>query len=67
MRRVGVVGAGVMGSGIAQVLAVAGYEVVCRDVDGKALDAARDNVDSGRYGVRSAMPGFIAKELCIFV
>ncbi|MEE2768512.1 MAG: 3-hydroxyacyl-CoA dehydrogenase family protein [Actinomycetota bacterium] len=49
------VGAGVMGSGIAQVLAVAGYEVICRDVDPKVLDAARNNVDSGRYGVRSAV------------
>ena len=36
--RIGVVGAGNMGSGIAQVSAAAGYEVILRDVSSDALD-----------------------------
>lgn len=38
IKRVGVVGAGVMGSGIAQWLAVRGFEVVLRDVSPELLD-----------------------------
>ena len=34
---VGVIGAGVMGSGIAQTLAQAGYRVVCSDIAESAL------------------------------
>ena len=54
-RRVGVAGPGVMGSGIAQVLAVAGHEVVCTDLAESSLDAAREAVETGRFGVRSAV------------
>lgn len=53
--RIGVVGGGVMGSGIAQVLAVAGHDVWCYDLDQEALDRARESVDTGRFGVRSAV------------
>ena len=38
--RVGVLGAGVMGSGIAQVTATAGFPTVCYDVDPDALASA---------------------------
>jgi 3-hydroxybutyryl-CoA dehydrogenase len=37
IRRIGVLGAGTMGHGIAQVAAAAGYEVVMRDVDDAAI------------------------------
>jgi len=53
--RVGVLGAGVMGSGIAQVTAIAGYSTVCYDVDAAALDRARDHVTTGRFGVENAV------------
>ena len=53
--KIGVVGAGVMGSGIAQVMALSGCEVVCRDIDEEILTAAAISVDSGRFGVRSAV------------
>ena len=43
--RVGVLGAGLMGSGIAQVSAVAGYPVLVRDVDQKALDRGRQMIE----------------------
>ena len=49
--RVGVIGAGVMGSGIAQSLATAGLETHCYDPDADALARAREAVRSGRYGV----------------
>jgi 3-hydroxyacyl-CoA dehydrogenase len=53
--RIGVIGSGVMGSGIAQVLAVAGHRVTCYDVDADALARARETVTTGRFGVRSAV------------
>lgn len=53
--RIGVVGAGVMGSGIAQVLAVAGHEVHCCDLAQDVLDAAEESVRSGRFGVLGAV------------
>ena len=49
--RVGVVGGGLMGSGIAQVTATAGHETVCYDVDPDALARGREHVTTGRYGV----------------
>ncbi|HVF32586.1 MAG TPA: 3-hydroxyacyl-CoA dehydrogenase family protein [Acidimicrobiales bacterium] len=53
--RIGVLGAGVMGSGIAQVLAIAGHEVVCYDVAPEALAKGREIVDAGRFGLRGAV------------
>jgi 3-hydroxybutyryl-CoA dehydrogenase len=44
-RRVAVIGAGLMGSGIAQVAAVNGWDVVLRDVTDEALDRARVAVE----------------------
>ena len=40
IQHVGIVGAGQMGSGIAHVMAVAGYDVVLTDITQDALDAA---------------------------
>jgi 3-hydroxybutyryl-CoA dehydrogenase/3-hydroxyacyl-CoA dehydrogenase len=53
--RVGVIGAGVMGSGIAQTLAVAGYETVCCDSAPAALERAKSDVVSGRFGMEAAV------------
>jgi 3-hydroxybutyryl-CoA dehydrogenase len=44
---VGIVGAGVMGSGIAQVALEAGHEVVLHDVDEVALARGRDRIADG--------------------
>ena len=44
--RVGVAGCGLMGSGIAEVSARAGCDVVVREVDGAALDRGRRRIES---------------------
>ncbi len=44
-QRVAVVGAGLMGAGIAQVAAVAGWDVVLRDVTQSALDRATGEIE----------------------
>ena len=49
MQRVGVLGCGLMGSGIAQVAATAGYETTVRDVSQEILDRGR------------AQPGAVAR------
>jgi 3-hydroxybutyryl-CoA dehydrogenase len=49
VEKVGVVGAGQMGNGIAHVMALAGYDVLLNDIDqaalDKALDVVRHNLD----------------------
>jgi 3-hydroxybutyryl-CoA dehydrogenase len=45
IERVGVVGGGLMGHGIAQVTAQAGYEVVLREVDQKLLDKSVERIE----------------------
>ena len=42
---VGVVGAGTMGSGIAQVAATAGYDVVMRDIEDELVADGFDRID----------------------
>ncbi len=54
-RRVAVVGAGLMGSGIAQVAAVAGYQVLLRDVAPEPLERAV-------AAIRGSLARFVAKQ-----
>ncbi|HVO70165.1 MAG TPA: 3-hydroxyacyl-CoA dehydrogenase NAD-binding domain-containing protein, partial [Aggregatilineaceae bacterium] len=44
IRRIGVIGAGTMGHGIAQVCALHGYQVMLVDVDREALDRGLSNI-----------------------
>ncbi|MET0146346.1 MAG: 3-hydroxyacyl-CoA dehydrogenase family protein [Ilumatobacteraceae bacterium] len=53
--RVGVIGAGVMGAGIAQVLITSGCEVVVHDIAPAAIELARKEIETGRYGLASAV------------
>ena len=63
VKKIGVLGAGVMGSGIAQVTATAGYETVCYDVDAGALDTGHEHVTTGRYGLdRGVERGKLTRE-----
>ena len=45
IEKVAVLGGGLMGSGIAESVARAGLEVTVRDIDGAAVDAARDRIE----------------------
>ncbi|WP_419919466.1 3-hydroxyacyl-CoA dehydrogenase family protein [Candidatus Poriferisocius sp.] len=53
--KIGVIGSGVMGSGIAQVMAIAGYSVVAFDVNPDVVDAAPALVTDGRFGIQGAV------------
>jgi len=54
IKRVGVLGCGLMGSGIAQVAAAAGYETVVRDV-------SKEFLDRGRAGIEKSLAKFVEK------
>ncbi len=49
---VGIIGAGVMGNGIAQVFARNGYEVILVDISEEILEKALENIKSGPYGLK---------------
>jgi 3-hydroxybutyryl-CoA dehydrogenase len=54
IKRVGVLGCGLMGSGIAQVAASAGYETIVRDV-------SKELLDRGRAGIEKSLAKFVEK------
>ena len=54
IKRVGVLGCGLMGSGIAQVAATAGYETIVRDV-------SKELLDRGRAGIEKSLAKFVEK------
>ncbi|WP_433413165.1 3-hydroxyacyl-CoA dehydrogenase family protein [Microtetraspora malaysiensis] len=53
--RIAVIGAGVMGSGIAQTTATYGYRTHCYDLSEDQIRAARELVVNGRYGLDRAV------------
>ncbi|MGB2693715.1 MAG: 3-hydroxyacyl-CoA dehydrogenase family protein [Dehalococcoidia bacterium] len=55
IKRIAVMGGGVMGGGIAQTCAVAGYHVTIRDLTDELLDKTRDTMIEGRFGLRGAI------------
>ncbi|MBI5014967.1 MAG: 3-hydroxyacyl-CoA dehydrogenase family protein [Deltaproteobacteria bacterium] len=60
IKRIAVLGAGIMGNGIAQVSAAAGYEVFLRDVEDRFLQRARETMEKSLD--RMAKKGKIAEE-----
>ena len=54
IKRVGVLGCGLMGSGIAQVAATAGYETIVRDV-------AQPILDKAKAGIEKSLAKFVEK------
>ena len=48
---IGVIGGGVMGSGIGQALAVGGAKVTIRDIDDEMIAKSRSTIVEGRYGL----------------
>jgi 3-hydroxybutyryl-CoA dehydrogenase len=61
IERIGVIGAGQMGTGIAHVLALAGYDVVIDDLNKEALDKALERIDKNMH--RQAARGLIKDNL----
>src|ERR1700744_4741001 len=61
IERIGVIGAGQMGTGIAHVLALAGYDVTLDDVNKEALGKALDRIDKNMQ--RQAQKGIIVGDL----
>ena len=57
IKRVGVIGAGTMGNGIAQVFAQTGFEVQLVDMAAPALDRARDTIEQslGKFVEKSKL------------
>jgi 3-hydroxybutyryl-CoA dehydrogenase len=55
IKKVGVIGAGIMGNGIAQVAAAAGYDVVMKDI-------AQDFLDKGMGAIQKNMNFLVGKE-----
>ena len=53
--RVLIVGAGIMGTGIARVMLEAGYRVCLTDVNDQALASARGRIEDDRYGLQRAV------------
>src|SRR5438105_14370744 len=58
IKRVGVLGCGLMGSGIAQVAATAGYDTVVRDVSQQVWDRARAGIEKslGKFVEKGKLP-----------
>jgi len=61
IERVGVIGAGQMGTGIAHVLSLAGIDVVLEDIDAQALSRAKEVIEKNMH--RQAARGLIKDEL----
>ncbi|MCA9821614.1 MAG: 3-hydroxyacyl-CoA dehydrogenase family protein [Dehalococcoidia bacterium] len=55
VKKVAVLGGGVMGGGIAQVTATGGYEVVIRDINSEVIEATRESIFDGKWGLKRAV------------
>ena len=55
IKSIGVIGAGVMGGGISQSLIIAGYSVVCRDLNDEILEKTRNTIVNGRFGLKGGV------------
>lgn len=55
VKTIGVLGGGIMGGGIAQIFAIAGYPVVVRDINDEAIEATRQAVFEGKWGIKRAV------------
>lgn len=55
IKTIGMMGGGVMGGGIGQTLALAGYKLVIRDLTDELLEKTRDGVIGGRFGLKGGV------------
>jgi 3-hydroxyacyl-CoA dehydrogenase len=52
---VGIIGAGVMGGGIAQNAILCGTKVIVRDLTEEIIEKARDTIINGRFGIKGGL------------
>ncbi len=63
VKTIGMMGGGVMGGGIGQSLALAGYKVIIRDLTDELLEKTRSSVIDGRFGLKGGVErGKLAQE-----
>lgn len=55
IKTIGVVGAGVMGGGIAQTAALAGYKTIVRDISDEVLEQGKNTIVDGRFGLKGGV------------
>jgi 3-hydroxybutyryl-CoA dehydrogenase len=55
VKTIGVLGAGVMGGGIAQSLILAGHTVIVRDLTDEICEKAKDTIINGRFGLKGGV------------
>lgn len=55
VKKIGVLGGGVMGGGIGQVMAIAGYQVIIRDLNQEIVDKTRETIVETRFGLKRAV------------
>jgi 3-hydroxybutyryl-CoA dehydrogenase len=55
IKSIGVVGGGVMGSGIAQTTVLAGYRTIVRDVNDEIITKTKTNIIDGRWGFKGGL------------
>ncbi len=55
VRKIGVLGGGVMGGGVAQIFANAGYQVIVRDISDEMIDATREAIFESKWGMKRSV------------
>jgi 3-hydroxybutyryl-CoA dehydrogenase len=55
IKRIGVVGGGVMGGGIAQTAILAGYKTIVRDLTDEILEKMKNTIIDGRFGLKGGV------------
>ena len=55
VKSIGILGAGVMGGGIAQSAILAGFNVIVRDLKDEICDKAKDTIINGRFGIKGGV------------
>ncbi len=55
VKSIGVLGGGVMGSGISQTVILAGYKVICRDLTDEIITRTKDTIVNGRFGLKGGV------------
>ncbi len=66
VKKIGILGGGVMGGGIGQVMAVAGFDVVIRDLTDEIIESTRDSIFESKWGMkRSVEVGKLPFDACL--